>query len=67
VTRMLNLNVLQLIQKLSTRVPNLEIRQRVLQEIATEKGIKLESNDEISFHTPAATTKTATIVRLTVQ
>jgi hypothetical protein len=43
----------QLIQKLSTRLPSLEIRQRVLQEIATEKGIKMESNDEISFHTPA--------------
>ncbi|KAF3321022.1 IST1-like protein [Carex littledalei] len=46
----------KLIQKLSTRLPSIEIRQRVLQEIASEKGIKLEFNDEISFHTPPATT-----------
>ncbi|KAJ3697712.1 hypothetical protein LUZ61_001417 [Rhynchospora tenuis] len=47
---------LKLIQKLSTRLPSLETRQKVLQEIATEKGIKLESNVEISFQTAAATT-----------
>ncbi|KAJ4791352.1 Regulator of Vps4 activity in the MVB pathway protein [Rhynchospora pubera] len=49
---------LKLIQKLSTRLPSLETRQKVLQEIATEKGIKLESNVEISFQTPAAITAT---------
>ncbi|XP_078155420.1 uncharacterized protein LOC144551348 isoform X2 [Carex rostrata] len=48
----------KLIQKLSTRLPSIEIRQRVLQEIASEKGIKLEFNDEISFHTPPAETTT---------
>ncbi|KAJ3672897.1 hypothetical protein LUZ60_006271 [Juncus effusus] len=41
----------KMIQKMSTRQPSLETRQRVLQEIAAEKGIELKSDHEISFHT----------------
>lgn len=40
--------LLQMIQKLSTRQPSLEIRQRVTKEIAAETGIDLKFYDPSS-------------------
>ncbi|XP_065044335.1 uncharacterized protein LOC135676751 isoform X1 [Musa acuminata AAA Group] len=42
---LLLLDLLQMIQKLSTRQPSLEIRHRVIKEIAAEIGIKLEFSE----------------------
>lgn len=37
--------LLQMIQKLSTRTPSLEVRQRAAKEIAAERGIDLEFDE----------------------